>query len=102
MVVDQSVSEFENDMDYRLDNINNTLKDLNKLDAIIGNIDELDSSLQTANGKASSSDDEGLSAPIILLSVLMVISLLGVLFLFRENKSLKESLGFGRKMAGSP
>jgi predicted nucleic acid-binding Zn-ribbon protein len=102
MVVDQSVTEFESEMDERLESINDTLKDLNKLDAIIGDINELDSSLQTADGKASSANDEGLAAPIILLSVLMVISLLGVLFLFRKNRNLKESLGFGRKSAGGP
>jgi hypothetical protein len=92
MVVDQSVTDFEDEMDERLENINETLKDLNKLDAIIGDISELDSSIQTTNGKASAPEDEGLSGPIILLSVLGVISFLGVLFLFRENKSLKESL----------
>jgi hypothetical protein len=102
MVVDQSVSDFENEMDERLEIINETLKDLNKLDAIIGDISELDSNLQSSNDKASSASDEGLSGPIILLSVIGIISLLGVLFLFRENRSLKESLGIGRKTAGSP
>jgi hypothetical protein len=92
MVVDQSVTDFESEMDERLENINETLKDLNKLDAIIGDINELDSSIQNTNGKASAPEDEGLSGPIILLSVLGIISFLGVLFLFRENRSLKESL----------
>ncbi len=103
MVIEQSVSDFENDVDVRLQDINETLGDLNKLDAIIGDINELDSSLQTANGKAqSSSDDDNLMVPVLLLSILMVISLLGVFLLFRENRTLKESLGIDKKMLGSP
>jgi chromosome segregation ATPase len=102
MVVDQSILEFESNMDERLRSINNTLEDLNKLDAIIGDIKELDSSVQTANEKASSQKDDGLAGPIIILSILTVISLFGVFLLFRKNRNLKDSLGFRRKMAGSP
>jgi hypothetical protein len=97
MVVEQTVSDFENDVALRLQDINDTLGDLNKLDSIIGDINELDSSLQTANGKAqSSSDDDNMMGPIILLSVFIVIALIGVFYLYRENRTLKESLGIGK------
>jgi hypothetical protein len=96
--LEQSIDEFKIDVNGKLANISDSLEDLEGLNEIIENMGEGDDTSQSS-GNLGAGDDEESSLSFTLLLIgfgfILAIVFLALMYLFRENRILKETLGIG-------
>lgn len=95
--LEQSIDEFKDDVDGILANISDSLEELEGLNEIIVNLNEDDDTTQSAQNLGAGDDESSLSFTLVLIGfgIILAIVFLGFMFLFRENRMLKEALGIG-------
>jgi hypothetical protein len=98
--IDQSITDFQNDINEKLIEINRSLFDLAKLDDIINDLTELDQSFKSMENESKNGDEEqdfNFIVLMVFLALMMILLIVGAIFLIRENKMLKDTLNGGPK-----